>query len=187
MAQSKGYNNRAYVSNAPGAFAIILGSDFGTVQAALPTVDAGDTVTYFAHVPNTGSQWKVQKTVQYQLDGAAGSTPGTSVPGAIADPNGVVLSKISCIQPIYPGLATVVATGAVIVLNGYAFKATTGGTTAAAFIGFSKFNTTNGATTTDGSVVWTCYGKAAWLAFTFGNLSSVNAAPAAQDYALFQD
>jgi hypothetical protein len=187
MAQSKGYNNRAYVSNAPGAFAIILGSDFGTIQAALPAVGATTTVEYFAHVPNTGSQWKVQKTVQYNRDGASGSTPGTNVPSAIGDPAGIVLSKIDCIAPIYPGASTVVATGAVIVINGYAFKATTGGTTAAAFIGFSNFNLTNGATTTDGSVTWTCYGKAAWLMFTFANVTGGPLTPAAQDYALFQD
>lgn len=187
MAQSKGYTNRAFTANAPSAFAIILGSDFGGIQAALPSVGANTTVAYYAHVPNSGSQWKVQKTVQYQRDGAAGSTPGTSVPGAISDPAGIVLTKIDCIQPIYPGVATVVATGFVMVLNGYAFKATTGGTTATPFIGFSKFNLTNGATTTDGTVTWTCYGKAAWLLFTFGNTSATPATPAAQDYALFQD
>ena len=178
---SRGYNTRAYVSNAPGAFYVIGTSDFGTVQAALPAVGAAGsataTVDYFAFVPNTGSQWKVQKSVQYMK----------SDDSNLSDPEGIVLGKIDCVAPVYPGVSTVVATGAVIVLNGYAFKATAGGTTAATFIGFSKFNLTKGATTTDGSVTWTSFGKAAWLRFRFANVGSGSATPVAQSYELFQD
>ena len=68
------------------------------------------------------------------------------------------------------GVDTVVAAGTYTVLNGYLFIASTGGTTATTFIGFSKFNTSRGATTADGSVVWTSYGKAGLVRFDFGNV-----------------
>jgi hypothetical protein len=177
MPASKGYNTRAYVSNPPAAFAIILSSDFGSIQAALPSIAANETADYFAFVPNSGSQWKIQKAVEYMK----------SDDSSLEDPAGIVLTKIDCIAPAYPGVSTVVSTGAVMVLNGYAFKATSGGTTAASFIGFSNFNTVKGATTTDGSVTWTSYGKAAWLRFRFANVSvSSGVAPVAQAYELFQ-
>jgi hypothetical protein len=101
---------------------------------------------------------------------------------ALADPAGIVLSKIDCTSPAYPGVNTAVSLGAVIVINGYAFKCTASGTTATTFIGFSKFNLTKGATTTDGSVTWTSFGKAAWLRFRFGNTSASAAVPVSQAY-----
>jgi hypothetical protein len=175
---SRGYNTRAYVANSPSAFYVIGSTDFGTIQAALPSVGANTTAEFIAFVPNTGSQWKVQKSVQFMKSDQSVDAD---------DPVGIMLNKVDCIAPPYPGTGTVVATGAVIVINGYAFKATTGGTTAATFIGFSKFNLTKGATTTDGSVVWTSFGKSAWLRFRFGNVSATPGTPTAQAYELFQD
>lgn len=176
MAGSKGYNTRAYVSAAPGAFAIIPTSDFGTVQPALPSVLANSTTDYYAVVPNSGSQWKVQKSVNYMRSDGTTETAG------------IVLSKIDCIQPEYPGAGQAVtsASNTWFVMNGYLFLCTTSGTTASPFIGFAAFNKTKGATTTDGTAVWTSYGKAALLRFLFGNVSASPATPVAQTYELFQ-
>lgn len=171
---NRNYFNRAFVSNPPGAYAYICASDFGSIQAALPSITANSDADYYAHVPNTGSQWKIGKTVSYML------------PSGVDQTAGIILVQVQPVAPVYPGVNTVVATGAVMVLNGYAFKATTGGTTAAAFIGFSKFNTTAGATTTDGTVTWTCYGKAIWLEFQFENVTAGALTPAAMDFELFQ-
>jgi hypothetical protein len=149
--------------------------DQSGIQAAFPSVAANSTADYDAIIPNTGSQWKVQKSVEFMR------------PSGVAETAGIVLAAgIDCIQPVYPGTSASVSVNAFTVLNGYLFKATTGGTTAATFIGFSKFNTTKGATTTDGSVVWTSYGKAALARFHFGNVSGSAATPAAQEYDLFQ-
>lgn len=168
-----------------GAGAAVPTVDNSGIQPALPLVGASGSgtasVDYFAVVPNTGSQWKTQKSVEYmRSDG-------------VADPEGIILQKIDCIAPTYAqlggtnGQGATVALGAVMVINGYAFVATVGGTTAATFIGFSKFNLTKGATTTDNSVTWTSQGKAAFLRFRFANVSGTAATPVAQAYEIFQN
>jgi hypothetical protein len=176
MTISKGYLSRADVSNAPGAFAIIFSGDFGTIQAALPSVAESSTADYYAHVPNSANQWKVQKTVDYMNPDGAVQTTGIGLAGIVA------------VAPPYPGTSQALTTASIpMVLNGYAFRVTTNGTTAATFIGFSKFNTTPGGTTTDGTVVWTCYGKAIWLRFHFVNtLAGSAATPVATTWELFQ-
>jgi len=175
MAGSRGYNSRAYVSNAPGAFDIVGAADFTNgAQDTLPLIAASSTVDYFVRVANSGSQWKVQKTVHYMRS------------DSLADPTGIVVGGADCIQPPYPGTATVVATSAYMELNGYLFQATTGGTTAVKFIGFANFNTVKGAVTTDGSVVWTSRGKAALVRLRFANVSLAAATPTAQAYEFFQ-
>jgi hypothetical protein len=72
-----------------------------------------------------------------------------------------------------------------MVMNGYLFQATVGGTTAATFIGWSSFNTTKGATTTDGSLTWTSLGKAILIRARFANISTTSATPVQQEYDLF--
>ena len=144
--------------------------DNSGIQPALPSVAANSTAIYDFVVPNTGSQWKVQKVVDF------------SRPDGTQETAGISIGQVDCISPVYPGTATVVATGAFTVLNGYLFKATVGGTTAATFIGFSKFNTTKGATTTDGTVTWTSFGKAALLRAVFSNASGSPATPVSQTY-----
>jgi hypothetical protein len=67
-------------------------------------------------------------------------------------------------------------------MNGYLFQATTSGTTATTFIGFSAFNLTKGATTPDGSVVWTSFGKATLVRARFANVSTTAATPNDQQY-----
>lgn len=153
-----------YGSGAPPA------TDGSGIQPALPSVASDATVGYQFIVPNTGSQWKVQKTVNHMR------------PDGVADPTGITVSITGYTQPVYPGVSTVVAAGAWMVLNGYLFLATAGGTTAAAFIGFSAFNTAKFANTTDGTVTWQCYGKAGLVNAVFSNLSGSAAVPAAQSY-----
>jgi len=173
---SRGYNTRAYVSNAPGAFDIIGTSDFSNgAQDALPSIAANSTADVMLRVANSGSQWKVQKTVEYAR------------PDNLTETSGIVLGGMDCIQPVYPGTSTVVATNAYTVLNGYLFQATTGGTTATKFIGFQNFNTVIGKTTADGTVVWTSRGKAALVRVRFANVGVAPATPVAQTYALWQD
>lgn len=173
---SRGYNTRAYVSIAPGAFDVVAGSDFAVAgaQDPLPSIAGNSTVDVLIHVANASSQWKVQKTVHYMRS------------DSLADPVGLVIGGADCIAPVYPGTSTVVASSAYMVLNGYLFKATTGGTTAAKFIGFSNFNTVKAATTTDGSVVWTSFGKAAIVRVRFANVTAGALTPTAQTYEFFQ-
>lgn len=147
------------------------------IQNPLPLVPAGGTADFVAVIANTGSQWKVQKSVKFAR------------PNGTTETAGIVIDGLDCIQPVYPGVSTVVAAGftpaSYMILNGYLFAATTGGTTAATFIGFRKFNTTNGATTTDGTVVWTSFGKAAIVKIRFANVSVTPATPVAQEYDLW--
>lgn len=160
------------------------GVDQSGIQPALPSIASDATVDYYFIVPNTGSQWKQQKKVQYMR------SDGT------VDPSGIQISQMDFIQPDYPGtLITsgtsqanwVVTVGSWMVMNGYLFQATVGGAVAATFIGWSAFNTTKGATTTDGSVTWTSFGKAGVIRTVFGNLSGSSAVPAAQAYEFFQE
>jgi len=175
MPASRGYNTSARVSEAPGAFAIIGANDFTNgAQDTLPSIAANSTFDYFLKIDNAGSQWKVQKTVNYMRhDGPTETT-------------GIVFGGMDCISPLYPGTSTVVAINTYVVLNGWLFKATTGGTTAVKFIGFPNFNTVKGATTTDGTVVWTSFGKAVLVRIRYANVSVSPATPVAAIIALFQ-
>jgi hypothetical protein len=93
------------------------------------------------------------------------------------------------INPLYPGTSTDVTAGtgvsSYIVLNGYLYQATTSGETASTFIGPGAFNQSRGATTTDGSVVWTSLGKASIIRIRFVNSTDSAAVPAAQEIDLF--
>jgi hypothetical protein len=160
-----------------GTGAAVAVVDNSGIQAAFPAVAPSSTSIYDFVVPNTSSQWKVQKVVDF------------SRPDGTQETAGISISQVDCISPVYPGVNTAVAAGAFTVLNGYLFKATTGGTTATTFIGFSKFNTTKGATTTDGSVVWTSFGKAVLLRAVFSNATTTpagGATPVAQVYDFLQ-
>jgi hypothetical protein len=172
---SRGFNTRAFVSDAPGAWAIIATADFTNgAQDTLPALSANTTVDYFLKVGNASSQWKVQKTVNYMH------------PDALAETAGIIFGGMDCVSPAYPGSATVVAQNTYMRLNGYLFKATTGGTTATKFIGFSNFNTARLATTTDGTVVWTSYGKAALVRIRYANVSGSTATPVAQTQEIWE-
>lgn len=146
-------------------------------QQAFPSVGANSTADYFFRVPNSGALWKIQKSVDYMRPSSTAETVGISVAG-----------NMDCIAPVYPGTSTGVTagTGSYMVLNGYLFWATTTGTTASTFIGFSAFNLAVGGTTTDGSVVWTCLGKAVLVRAHFMNSTSGALYPAVQEYDLFQ-
>ena len=148
------------------------------IQNPLPIVPANGTADYVVVVPNTGSQWKVQKSVQFSRPNGTTETPGIAIDG------------VDCISPVYPGTATAVVAdftpAAYMSLNGYLYKATTAGTTASTFIGLAAFHSTKGATTTDGTVVWTSQGKAAIIRVRFANSSVSSATPVAQEYDWFE-
>jgi hypothetical protein len=144
------------------------------VQNYLPLIPSESTTDYIFIIPNTGSEWKVQKSVNFAR------------PNGTTETAGVEIDTVDCIQPEYPGTSAAVLAGTTpasfFVMNGYGFQATTSGTTASSFIGFANFKTAKGATTTDGSVVWTALGKVALIRARFANLSASPATPAAQEY-----
>jgi hypothetical protein len=141
-------------------------------------VPAESTSDYVMIVANTGSQWKTQKSVGYAR------------PNGTTETAGIVIDGVDCIQPVYPGVSTVVTAGfspaSYMELNGYLFQATVSGTTAANFIGFSAFNLTKGALTIDGGVTWMSLGKAAIVRIRFANVSITAATPVAQEYDVFE-
>ena len=166
--------------------------DRSGIQAPLPVITANTTKIYYAVVPNTSSQWKQQKSVDFMKS------------GGVVETTGVVLNHLDYIQPIYPGASgqpaggtnppvstytqATVAPGTYMVMNGYLFVATqaASNTTATTFIGWAAFNTTKNATTADGNVTWTCLGKAGLIRFDFGNVSGSSVTPTAMSYELFQ-
>lgn len=170
--------------NVAGTGAAPPAVDQSGIQAALPLVPPSSGVEYYAVVPNSGSQWKQQKSVDFmRSDG-------------VVDPAGIVLNHLDFIQPDYPGAVSSgssysgsasVATGTFAVVNGYLYQATIGGTTGATFP--KSIPTTKGSTFTDGTVTWTCFGKAGLVRFAFSNVTTTPAgglAPASQTYELFQ-
>lgn len=160
-----------------GTGASVPAVDFSGIQPALPSVSANTTADYSFIVPNSGSQWKTYKPVQFARPDSTPETAGISIS-----------ANLDCISPLYPGVNTAVTagSGSYFVMNGYLFVATTGGTTATAFIGFSAFNTAKYGTTTDGTVVWTCLGKAVLVRAHFINNTGSAAIPVAQEYDLFE-
>jgi len=162
------------------------------IQQALPVVTANTTTEYYAIVPNSGSQWKQQKSVDFMKSDGTLETVD------------IVLNHLDFVQPVYPGASGQPAGGTnppsatytqatlgpnvYMVMNGYLFVSTqaTSTTTATAFIGWSAFNTTKGQSTTDGNVTWLCLGKAGLVRFQFGNVAVGNHTPTAMTYELFQ-
>jgi len=140
-------------------------------------VGAATTADYDFIVPNSGALWKVQKAVDYMRPSGIAETAGVSIVG-----------NMDCIAPLYPGTSTGVTQGvsSYFVMNGYLFWATASGTTASTFPGYAAFSTKVGGTTTDGTVTWTCLGKAVLVRAHFMNATASAAYPAAQEYDLFQ-
>lgn len=154
--------------------------DNSGIQPAFAAIGASTAAEYYAIIPNTGSQWKQQKSVSYMnADG-------------ISENLGIVLNHIDFIQPVYPGTANQpqasAASGSFMVMNGYLFEAVqaASASTAATFIGFSAFKLAKGSQTTDGNVTWQSYGKAGLARFQFSNVSTSPSTPAARAYELFQ-
>jgi hypothetical protein len=177
---------------AKGTGAGVAAYDATGIQPPLPSLAQDASIDYYAIVPNSGSQWKQQKNVQYMN------------PDGINETLGIILHQLDFIQPVYPGAAdepqggsnppsstytqASVANGTWMVMNGYLFQAVQANTTstAATFIGFSAFNLSKGSTTTDGNVSWLAYGKAGLARFQFSNVSSTTQSPISRDYELFQ-
>lgn len=147
--------------------------DHSGVQLPLPSIAANTTADYNFVVPNTGSQWKVQKSVACMR------------PDGTAETAGVSLGTLDCIAPIYPGNSSSAALGSYIVLNQVLYVCTTAGTTAAS-IQPSTFNTAKGATTTDGAAVWTSLGRAILVRAHFINAAGSAKIPQAMEYDFFQ-
>jgi hypothetical protein len=152
------------------------GFDFSGAQPALPSVPANSTVDYFFRAANTGSQWKVQKSISYMR------------PEGLADPAGITVGPMDCVSPEYPGTSATVVVGATsyFVMNGNLFIASVGGTTAATFIGGAAFRVPKYSTVPDGSVVWLSLGKAALIRTRFSNVTTGVLTPTAMEYDLFQ-
>lgn len=159
--------------------------DHSGIQTAFPSVAPNSTADYDFIVPNSGSLWKTYKPVQFIRPNGNPETVGISLS-----------ANLDCISPLYPGATpgtstytqVSVANGTYMVMNGSLFQATQAGTqsTAATFIGGAAFQVTKGATVTDGSVTWTCLGKAVLVRAHFANASSSAATPTQQHYDLFQ-
>lgn len=166
--------------------------DRSGTQPALPAVTSTAPVIYYAIVPNSGSQWKQQKSVDYmRSDG-------------IADPAGIILNHLDFIQPVYPGASAApaggtnppvstytqvsVLPGAWMVLNGNLFQAVNlvSASTAATFVGAAAFAVTKGALVTDGSVTWQAFGKAGLIRMSFANTETTSRVPACQSWEIFQ-
>lgn len=165
--------------------------DLSGYQFALPVIPLESTLDYFFQVPNTGSRWRTQKTVEWMR------------PQGLAETGGLTIGPMDCIAPAYPGISATVtvplvsgvpnysgtstpAVNQFFVLNGYLFVAYKSGTTAATFIGFSAFNTTRFGITTDGTAQWMCLGHKILVRSHFGNASAAAATPIVQEYDLFE-
>jgi hypothetical protein len=147
--------------------------DQSGIQSPLPSVAANTSVDYYFRVPNSGSLWRTQKD------------PAYARPLGIPDPAGISMGNVDILMPLYPGTSASVSAGTYMVMNGYLYLCTVAGTTASTFIGGSAFNQTKGATTTDGTVTWTSYGKTALVRARISNSSGSGAIPAAQEYDFF--
>lgn len=168
-----------------GTGATVPTIDGSGIQTAFPSVPPNTTADYDFIVPNSGSQWKTYKPVNFQRPNGEPETAGISLS-----------ANLDCISPLYPGATpgattytqVTVANGVYMVMNGYLFQATQAGSqsTATTFIGWAAFNTTIGGTTTDGSVTWTCLGKAVLVRAHFANSTASAAYPQQQQYDLFE-
>lgn len=158
-----------------GAGAAEPTQDNSGIQDALPSVAANTSSDYFIVVPNSAGLFETQKAVQMMK------------PQGIADGAGILASVVGFSMPLYPGTSQSVALGAYMVMNEVLFEATATGTTAATFIGFPAFSQAKGATTTDGTVTWTSFGKAGLIQLRFANVSATAATPTAQEMDFFQN
>lgn len=180
----------------PIATTSVLLKVYGT-GAAVPTIDnsgsqpaftpvpANTTADYDFIVPNSGSQWKTYKPVQFQRPNGVPETAGISLS-----------ANLDCIAPLYPGATpgtstytqVSVANGTYMVMNGKLFQATQAGSqsTAATFVGSAAFNVSKGTTVTDGSVTWLCLGTAVLVRAHFANSTAGALTPAQQQYDLFE-
>lgn len=163
------------------------------IQQPLPAIGANSGAEYYAVVPNSGSQWKQQKSVDWMN------------PDGILETLGIVLNHLNFVQPVYPGAANPpqgganppsaaytqvsVGNGAYMVMNGNLFVAVqaTSASTATTFVGASAFAVAKGTTVTDGSVSWLALGKAGLLRFDFDNVTgTAGLTPTAREYDVFQ-
>jgi len=157
-----------------GAGAAIPTFDQSGVQSPLPSIAANTTVDYFLRVPNAGGLWKSQKQVNYMR------------PQGAAEPAGITIGNVDCTPLLYPGTSQSVALGVYMVMANVLYLCTATGTTATTFIGGAAFNQAKGATTTDGTVTWTSYGKATLIRMHISNSSGSSAVPVAQEYDFFE-
>jgi len=137
------------------------------LQVPMPSVAANNHADVSWAVPSTFS---VFKDVQFMR------------PNASADPTGISEVSMDCIAPLWAA-STAFAAGAFIVINSVLFMCTTAGTTGSTV---PTFKNVKGATTTDGSAVWTSQGPKKVLRVRFINASGSAAIPVNQEYDIFQ-
>jgi hypothetical protein len=146
------------------------------IQPALPLVAANSTAAIHPIVSRAfDSQWGVR----------------VIRPNSLGDPTGISLEIAECIAPAWSAstaittyLGASAAKSSFLILNGVLFGCTTAGTTASTV---PSFNFTPGATTTDGTAVWTCIGYRSLLRLRFSNSSGTAQQPFSQEYDLIQD
>jgi hypothetical protein len=182
-------NTTTLFQNSFGTGAGVPTFDQSGIQPPLPSITAADltasgTADYDFIVPNSGSQWKVYKPVDYIRPQGVAETAGVSLAG-----------NLDCIAPLYPGATpgtstytqVGVAEGTYMVMNGTLFIATSvAQTTAATFIGGAAFAVAKGTVVTDGTVTWLSLGKAVIVRAHFINNSNAAQTPVAQEYDLFE-
>jgi hypothetical protein len=156
-----------------GAGQAIPSFDQSGIQPPLPSVPANSTVDYYIRIPNSGGFWKSQKQVNFMR------------PQFAAESAGITIGNVDCTPLLYPGANTSVSLGVYMVMANTLYLCTTAGTTGNPFIGGAAFNQAKGATTTDGTVTWTSYGKQTLIRMHISNSSGSAAIPVAQEYDFF--
>lgn len=177
-------NTTTVFQNSLGTGAAVPAIDRSGIQAAIPAISASTTGDYDLVVPNTGSQWKTYKSVDYMKPDGVAETPGIAM-----------VPNLDCLAPLYPGATAgsstytvaAVAAGTYMSMNGNLFIATSvAQTTAATFIGAAAFQVAKGTVVTDGTVTWLALGKAVILRAHYINSTAGALTPVQQQMEVFE-
>jgi hypothetical protein len=172
VAWSKGYTSSARLAVPVSAYQSIQSGDFGVTQPAIPTLATATSAVWYIQV---SSAFRVYKPVQVIR------------PAQNLDPSGILVGNFQCVAPVDPGRLTAItsASNTYMYIQGFLYLCTTSGTTAAKM---PVLNQAAGATTTDGTAVWTSQGRQVLIEAQVYSVKSQSPAvgPTAQEYGLFQ-